>query len=63
MKLIITAREALDKGIWDKLCNFKGINPWAINAGLMDSDSEIVLTEDEARHLGLLPGETKESGG
>jgi len=54
VKLIITAREALDRGIWDKLCNFKGINRWAINEGLIDDDDEIVLTEGEARSLGLI---------
>ena len=60
MKLIITAREALDKGVWDKLCDIKGWDVWAINEGLMDSDEEITLTDDEARELRFLPSETKE---
>ena len=58
MKLIITAEEALNKGIWDKLCDLKGINVWAINEGMMDSTDEIALTEEEARELGIIE-ETK----
>ena len=54
MKITITAREALDKGIWDKLCDLKGINVWAINKGLMDSTDEITLTLLEAEELGLI---------
>lgn len=56
MKLIITAREALDKRVWDKLCELKGINRWAIHEGQMDDSQEITLTEDEARSLGLIGG-------
>ena len=59
MKLIITPEEARAKGVWDKLCDIKGMNVWAIIEGLIDSNAEIVLTEDEARNLGLLPSETK----
>ena len=53
MKIIITAGEAQDKGIWEKLCNLKGIDIYAIAEGTMDSDKEIILTEEEAHKLGL----------
>lgn len=57
MKIIITAREALDHYIWDDICDLKGINIWAINEGQMDSSEEITLTLDEARTLGLISKE------
>lgn len=58
MKIIITAREALDKCLWKEICNLKGISPYAINEGLMDETEEIVLTEEEAESLHLV--DTKE---
>lgn len=53
MKIIITPEEAIDRGVWEKLCDMKGINVWAFNEGLMDDDTEISLTEEEAGTLGL----------
>jgi len=55
IRVTITGREALDKGIWTQLCDLLGINEWAINEGLLDREEEIILTEDQARLLGLLP--------
>lgn len=54
MKIIITAREALDEGVWEELCDLKGINPRAINEGLMDDTSKFTLTEEEAKQLHLI---------
>jgi hypothetical protein len=54
MQIIITAREALNRGIWDDVCELKGINPWALNEGLMSSKDEITLTQEEAKKLGLV---------
>jgi len=54
MKVTLTVRELLDRDIWDKICEIKGINPWAINEGLMDDTDEITLTENEARGLYLI---------
>jgi len=54
MKIILTAQEILDRGVWDEFCEMKGINPWAINEGLMDSDEEFIFTEKDAEKLGLL---------
>lgn len=58
MEITITAREALNKGIWDDLCDLKGINVWAINEGMMDDTEEITLTEEEAKALGLHPSQS-----
>jgi hypothetical protein len=54
MKILITASEAIESGVWEKICRQKGWNEWAVNEGLMDSDEEISLTEEEAKELGLI---------
>lgn len=54
MKYTLTASEILDRGIWDEFCQLRGINEWAINEGLMDSDEEFTFTEEEAQKLGLV---------
>ena len=56
MKIVVTASEMINEGNWDSYCEDKGINPWAVNEGLMDSDEEITLTVDEAEKYGLLKG-------
>jgi hypothetical protein len=53
MKLVLTAREALDRGIWTQLCELKGLNQYAINEGMMDDSQEIELNDAEARELGF----------
>lgn len=55
MKIIYTARELITLGVWDKVCEMRGINPYCVNEGLMDSSEEIVFTEPEAKSLGLIP--------
>ncbi len=55
MEIIITGREALDRGIWGKLCELKDWNEWAINEGLMDDTDKITLSEKEAESLNLIP--------
>lgn len=57
MDIIITAQEALDKHVWGELCDLKGINPWAINEGLMQPSHEIHLTLEEAQSLGIIKAE------
>ena len=52
----ITASEAMDNGVWLKLCDLKGINEWAVNEGLMDGSDEIELTIEAAKELGILGG-------
>lgn len=53
MKIIITADEALDLGIWDNLCKMRDINVWAMNEGLTSGDEEITLSKEEAVNLGV----------
>lgn len=52
MKIITTPRELMDKGRWDDACAIFGFNPWACNEGLMSSDYEIELNEEQALKLG-----------
>lgn len=54
MKIVITAKEALEKGIWEDLCKLKGYCVYCIKEGKMPSDEEIALTEQEAKELGLI---------
>ena len=54
MKYVITAGEANKCGVWDRLCEMFGINPWAMNEGSMESSHEFKLDEQQAQKLGLL---------
>jgi hypothetical protein len=54
MKIIITAGEAIDIGIWEELCNIKGMWVFALNEGVIDNDHEVILTEEEASKLGII---------
>ena len=61
MKLLITVRELIDMGIWEKVCDMKGINPYALSEGLMSEDEEIELSPEETLclvtyHLDILKG-------
>ena len=54
MKIIITANEAIDLGIWDNICAIKGINRFAVNEGMISGDDEITLNEKEAVEFKLV---------
>ena len=54
LKVTLTANEAIDKGLWDEICEMKGWNPWIVNEGRMDGEEEITLTPEQARKLGIL---------
>ncbi len=54
MEIIITAKELIDKGIWDEACELLGINIGAVNAGLMSSDYRLSFTQEQANKIGLL---------
>ena len=41
----ITAGELIDNGDWVEFCDLNGINPWAVNEGLMESDEEFEIDE------------------
>jgi len=60
MKIVVTARDLLDRGVWDQACDLLGLNVWAVAEGLMDSDDEVTLSEEQARKLGLLPSNRSE---
>lgn len=49
----ITANQALDKGLWDKLCQLKGWSVWRLNEGTLHGDEPIELTYKEAFALGM----------
>lgn len=42
----MTARQIIDLGLWDRVCEYKGINPYAVNEGLM-KDSDIIEFDTE----------------
>jgi len=54
MKVIITVREAMEKRVWDAICDIKGWSVYCVDGGLLDLEEEISLSEDAAQHLGLL---------
>jgi len=54
MKYILSASELMDRGLWLEFCELRGINEWAVNEGMVDSDEEFVFSEDEAATLGLI---------
>ena len=53
MRIIITAEEAIDKGIWEEVADIAGYDYYAVNEG-MDPNEEISLTEEQAIKLGLI---------
>lgn len=54
MNLTLTPEEAVEKGIWEELCELKGLNPHCVNEGLLDNEEELYLDEEEARTLRLI---------
>ncbi len=53
MIIRVTAREMLDKYDWDKFCDIVGLNVWAINEGMDDTET-FDLTEEQALELGVI---------
>jgi hypothetical protein len=54
MKIVLTVREAKDRGLWDGVCDQLHISAWAVNEGQMDNDDEVTLSEEQAIELGLI---------
>ena len=54
MEITLTVDELMDKDLWIEACELLGINEWAVNEGLMDSDEELTFTEEQAHKLGIL---------
>jgi len=42
-----TAREVMDLGAWSAFCTAAGVNEWALNEGLLEEDTELVLLVDQ----------------
>jgi hypothetical protein len=57
-----TAGSLLDKGAWEQACDMLGLNPWAVNEGLLDRDERLTFTIEQARELGLLDGSSSKGG-
>jgi hypothetical protein len=53
MRIIITAEEAVDKRIWQEVAEIAGYDYYSLANG-MDMDTEIQLTEEQAKKLGLI---------
>jgi hypothetical protein len=54
MKIIMTANEIYDRGIWEEVCDMKDISEWALNEGAIDGNHEIVFTKEESIKLGII---------
>jgi len=53
MKIQLTAREMLFSDCWDNFCQIYGIDPYAINDGLLDPDTTFSFTLEEANQIGI----------
>lgn len=53
MKIIITAKEALEKGVWPEVAEMVGLNVYALADGMNDN-VEIELTPLQAEELQLI---------
>ena len=50
MKLFVTVRYIMDAGLWERICDVNGINPWALNEGLCDYNTEIEISLGKLEH-------------
>lgn len=55
MKIIITAGELIDRGLWPKVCELMDIGEYAVNEGQLGIDHRFVFTETQAAELELIP--------
>lgn len=57
MKITVTLSEALDRvWSWTDFCSELGISEWSVNEGY--GHTTVELTEDQAKHYGLLKEES-----
>ncbi len=47
----VTAQELMDAGLWSRVCELEGLNPWCVNEGQMASTYVLVLSEATIRAL------------
>lgn len=50
----LTFSQIMDKGAWQKFCEWKGINEWCINEGRADGSERTEVTISKAKELGLI---------
>jgi hypothetical protein len=53
MKIILTASELMDRGLWLKVCEDRGISEWCVNEGRMESSHEFTFNEKEIEEYNL----------
>ncbi|MCK9434829.1 MAG: hypothetical protein M0R32_08450 [Candidatus Cloacimonetes bacterium] len=53
--MILTYKEIMDCGAWDRFCKLHGVNEWAVNEG--GGDCQQILSVDQAYYLGILKNE------
>ena len=49
-KIKMTVKQIKDLGLWDKICDYKGWNPYCLSEGLIDYD-EIVEFDSEFKAI------------
>jgi hypothetical protein len=54
MRIVVTARELIDRDLWWKACEVLGFSEWAINEGQIDPADEITIETPEALRIGLI---------
>jgi len=53
MKIVITIEEAINKGVWGKIADIFKYDHYIIPKG-MDGQTKILLSEYEAKQVGLI---------
>lgn len=54
MKCIVTPHELFERGLWEKFCEVTKSNLYAVSEGLIDVNDGILLTEKQAKEIGLI---------
>lgn len=54
MKILITVKELIDKGVWQDFCIIRSGNRWALKEGFVAAAYEFELTKDEAIRYGFI---------
>ena len=49
----ITPCELFELDVWVEYCDLKGIDPYCISEGLMDTDEVLEISIQDARDLGI----------
>jgi hypothetical protein len=54
MKITMTIREIMNMYLWEHFCNIRHWDLYIVNEGLVDSDEEVELTNEECEKLHLV---------